>query len=70
MRLWGEIATPQRLTHLLFRSFHSLPRQEMDQVREVKKKKRAQGPVLFNILPVFYNVNLDCLIHPLGAPGT
>lgn len=30
----------------------------------------ALGPVSFNIHPVFYNVNSDCLIRLPGASGT
>lgn len=76
-RLWGEIASPQRATHLrtappvLFRSRKWIRFVERGSGRREGGGWgcQAQGPVPFNIQPVFYNVNSDCLIRPTGPPA-
>lgn len=75
-RLWGEIASPQRATHLLtappvvFRSRKWIRFVEGGSAAGGREGggwgREAQGPVPFNIQPVFYNVNSDCLIRPPG----
>lgn len=44
-RLWGGIATPQRLTHLLLSVSPSLPRQEMDRVSKSPGPRSLQYPL-------------------------